>query len=175
MIAFKDLEPNSIVYILNLDNASLEQGKVISRGFPRYPESNSNDPFQRSVQTHDMPSKVVDIRLEAFGKTATYVMTENASVNYAGSFIFATDKRDLVPKIQAMKQASESAIADETIKKHNNIISASKKLLEELDPVFKSQQETDTRFSGLENRMGNMETSVSEMKDLIKTLVKKLE
>lgn len=71
---FKDIKQNYPVYILNKQDLSLIQGKAVQVPFPRI-EMN-----QKTGKTE----MVIDITIEANGKTATYIIPENLSVTYAG-------------------------------------------------------------------------------------------
>lgn len=64
---FKDIKQNYPVYILNKQDLSLTQGKAVQVPFPRM-EMN-----QKTGKTE----MVIDITIEANGKTATYVIPES--------------------------------------------------------------------------------------------------
>ena len=94
---FKDIKQNYPVYILNKQDLSLTQGKAVQVPFPRM-EMN-----QKTGKTE----MVIDITIEANGKTATYVIPESLSVTYAGNLILSTDKMSLASEIEAMKNTAE--------------------------------------------------------------------
>lgn len=178
MITFKDLEANQPIYILNTNDATLEEGKVISRSFPRVQMDDNfmNNPMNPSYigRASDRSRRVVDIKIEAFGKTATYAMTEMASVNYSGNLIFATEKQNLLNDLRQIHKESEVAIDEKTIEKHRVIIQNAKTLMGELDPVYKAKQETDTKFKAIDSRMDSMESSVKSLAKNITDLIKEL-
>ena len=97
---FKDIKQNYPVYILNKQDLSLTQGKAVQVPFPRM-EMN-----QKTGKTE----MVVDITIEANGKTATYVIPENLSVTYAGNLILSTDKMSLASEIEAMLSSLDTAL-----------------------------------------------------------------
>lgn len=98
---FKDIKQNYPVYILNKQDLSLTQGKAVQVPFPRM-EMN-----QKTGKTE----MVIDITIEANGKTATYVIPESLSVTYAGNLILSTDKMSLASEIEAMKNTAEQVLA----------------------------------------------------------------
>lgn len=173
-MVFKDIKQNFPIYILDKSSVELTKGKVTGTTFPRpdTPQNNFGAPNNGSYGTVVPPLNinnnqrmVVDLTIEANGRTATYTVSENASVNYAGNLVIATDQQALVSEVEAIKNVTEQAIAPERIeqlkKQHEKAIS----LLVELNPAFKQQQEYD-------NRLSKMESSVDELKDMMKNFIK---
>ena len=80
---FKDLKQNYPVYILDKQNLTLIQGKAVSVGFPRM---ELNPAAGKS-------GMVVDVSIEAGGKTANYVIPETLSVTYAGNLVLSVDRQ----------------------------------------------------------------------------------
>lgn len=152
---FKDIKQNYPVYILDKSNLTLSTGKATQVPFPRV------DMNQKTGKTET----VVDITIEANGKTATYVIPENLAVTYAGNLILATDKMSLASEIEAMRNTAEQIIA--SVDHQKEILSKSEALLAELNPVYKEKQETEKRFS-------EMEKSVKELKDMMSDFIKKM-
>jgi len=108
---------------------------------------------------------VVDLTIEANGHTATYTVSEGASVNYAGNLIIATDPSLLVSEIEAVKNEADQALAPERLEQLKSQQEKATKLLAELNPTFKQQQDYDKRF-------GAMESSVNELKDMMANFIK---
>lgn len=74
---FKDIKQNYPVYILDKQELTISQGKVLSVGFPR------TDLLQRPTT---IPAQtVIDITIENGDKQATYTIPENLSITYAGN------------------------------------------------------------------------------------------
>lgn len=71
-MAFKDVKQNYSVYILNKQDITITDGKVISVGFPHL-DLNTKPTMGQSQM-------VVDVTIEANSKTATYSIPENLSV-----------------------------------------------------------------------------------------------
>lgn len=117
---FKDIKQNYPVYILNKQDLSLVQGKATQVSFPRM-EMN-----QKAGKTE----MVMDITIEANGKTATYVIPENLSVTYAGNLILSTDKMSLASEIEAMKNTAEQVLA--SVGHQKEVLEKSSSLLAEL-------------------------------------------
>lgn len=171
-MVFKDIKQNFPIFILDKSSVELIKGKVTATTFPR-PDTgigqnivNGNygtvvPPFnqQPNVRT------VIDLTIEAGGRSATYTVSENASVNYAGDLVIATEQSLLKSEVEAIKNAAEQALAPERIKQLEQQREKSTALLAEINPEFKQQQEYDARFK-------NLEGSVDELKDLMKNFIK---
>lgn len=149
---FKDLKQNYPVFILDKQDLTLIQGNVVSAGFPRM---EMNPAAGKS-------GMVVDVSIEADGKTANYVIPENLSVTYAGNLVLSVDRQGLAGEVEAMKAAAEQAIA--SIEQQKRILEKSTSLLAELNPAFREKQETEQRF-------GKIEATMGELKDMLSRLV----
>ena len=146
---FKDIKQNYPVFILDKQALTITQGKAIAVAFPRL-DLNKNTAVTQMV---------VDVTIEAEGKTATYTIPENLSVTYAGNLVLSTDRQGLVNEVEAMKTAAEQALS--SMERQKEILAKSSALLAELNPAFKEKQETEKRF-------GQIEYSICEIKDLLK-------
>lgn len=173
-MVFKDIKQNFPIYILDKSNVELTKGKVTGTTFPHLDtvQNNFGTPNNGSYGTVVPPLNpnsnqrmVIDLTIEAKGRTATYTVSENASVNYAGNLVIATDQQALVSEVEAIKNATEQAIAPERLEQLKQQHEKSISLLAELNPAFKQQQEYDSRLN-------KMESSVEELKDMMKNFIK---
>jgi hypothetical protein len=160
---FKDIKQNYPVYILNKQDLSLTQGKAVQVPFPRM-EMN-----QKTGKTE----MVIDITIEANGKTATYVIPESLSVTYAGNLILSTDKMSLASEIEAMKNTAEQVLA--SVDHQKEVLEKSSSLLAELNPVYKEKQETEQRFGKIENSINRMEELMKKQQEMMTSFIKKFE
>lgn len=158
---FKDIKQNYPVYILNKQDLSLTQGKAVQVPFPR---------MEMKTGKTEM---VIDITIEANGKTATYVIPENLSVTYAGNLILSTDKMGLANEIEAMKNTAEQVLA--SVDHQKRVLEKSSSLLAELNPVYKEKQETEKRFSAIEETVSGVKGSVDELKKMMSDFIKKMD
>lgn len=152
---FKDVKQNYPVFILDKQNVKFTQGKVQSVSFPHMDNS----------APIGMNKTVIDVVIEADGKSATYAMPENLSIVYAGDIVLSTDKDGIVREIEAMKMSAEQVL--NSVDRQREIVEKSSQLLVELNPEFKAKQENEQRLSSLES-------SMKELKDMMKGLVKEL-
>ena len=154
---FKDVKQNYPVYILDKQELTFSQGKVMSVGFPRM------DVMSKPVNPINT-QMVIDVTVENGGKSATYTIPEGLSITYAGNIVLSTDKEGLIREIDAMKNSAESII--NSMDKQKQILDKSNKLLSELNPAFKEKQEVDSRFANIEN-------SINEMKEMFNKFLNK--
>lgn len=153
---FKDIKQNYPVYILDKQEFCIIQGKATAVSFPRV---EMNQKTGRSEM-------VVDVTVEANGKTATYAIPENLSVTYAGNIVLSTDKQGLTGEVEAMVASADQVIA--SVAHAQKIKDKAPAILADLNPVYREKQETEQRF-------GKIEGSISEMKGLIQSQQKMLE
>lgn len=147
---FKDIKQNYPVYILDKQEFCIIQGKATAVSFPRV---EMNQKTGRSEM-------VVDVTVEANGKTATYAIPENLSVTYAGNIVLSTDKQGLTGEVEAMVASADQVIASVT--HAQKIKDKAPAILADLNPVYREKQETEQRF-------GKIEGSISEMKGLMQS------
>ena len=160
---FKDIKQNYPVYILKKQDLSLTQGKAVQVPFPRM-EMN-----QKTGKTEI----VIDITIEADGKTATYVIPENLSVTYAGNLILSTDKMSLASEIEAMKNTAEQVLA--SVDHQKEVLEKSSSLLAELNPIYREKQETEQRFGKIEKSISGMEELMKKQQEMMEAFIKKFE
>ena len=169
-MVFKEIKQGYPIYLLDKDNKCFITGKVTGATFP-HPAKDEQQTFPGGLPNYNNSQKpkrmVVDLTIEAGDRTATYEVSENATVNYAGNLVIATDKQALVPEMEAIvNNASDflatvdqrKAEAEETVKKM-------KAVLAEVSPQARQAQEYDQRFS-------NIEGSVNELKDMFANFIK---
>lgn len=162
---FKELKPNYPIHILDkTEGVKYVLGKVLNVGQPRY-----NMPTQQapgSMPNFSMPSMKVDVTIEADGKTNTYALTENVSVDSIGNILFSIDKDGIIRELDATISHCEQYLSEEErIKKDLN---DSKMLKGQLDTSYKDKQEVDRRFEKIEKNQ-------EEMGDMMRKIMQKFD
>lgn len=150
-MAFKDVKQSYSVYILNKQDLTITDGKVVSVGFPHMDLNNKPQLGQSQM--------VVDVTIESSGKTATYTIPENLSVTYAGDIVLSTDKQGLACEVEAMKNSAEKIL--ESVPRQKEIIDKSTAILAELNPVYKEKKENEQRFAKMESSISRLENTVN--------------
>lgn len=143
---FKDIQQGCAVYILNKQDMTVTEGKVNPKSFP----------YMKTI--NGITQMVLDVGIEAAGKTATYAIPENLMATYAGDLVVTTERKNLIPEVKRVMNEAEKLLASKD--RLETIVKKSRVFLPELDPVFKERQETEERF-------GKMESTISELKELI--------
>lgn len=150
-MAFKDIKQGYSVYILDKQNMTITEGKVITVGFPHIDVNNKH---QASIS-----QMVVDVTIESSQKTATYSIPENLSITYAGDIVLSVDKQSLSYEVQSMKTQAEKII--ESVPKQKEIVDKATALLSELNPEYKEKKENEQRFSRIEDSINKLESTVT--------------
>lgn len=153
---FKDLKPGYQVYIFVKGNElKAMTGKVINVSQPYFPQQ---QPGQiASMQT---AQRVVDVTVEADGKTSTYSIPETLSVTYANNLVLSTDREGILRDVEAMKIQSQEIV--NSYDKHNAIINNCDKILEEWNPAFAEKKAQDTRITSIESEVKGMKKMLSD-------------
>lgn len=159
---FKELKQNYPVYILDKQAVTFIQGKVISVSLPRMNVGNGTMPM---MPTSSPTIMLVDVTIEADGRTATYSIPENLAVTYAGSTVLSTDREGISREIESMRTTAEQVLS--SVDRQKEILDKTQSLLVELNPAYKEKKETDERFNRIEGDM-------SEMKSMVRDLLNKL-
>lgn len=152
---FKDLKQNYPVYILDKQKVSFIPGKVISVSFPHIDNSN----------TMSIGKMVVDVVIEAGGKSATYSIPESMSVAYANDIVISTDRDGIFREVEAMKNNAEQAL--KSVEHHREVLAKSEGLLAELNPALKEKQKNEQRLTNLEN-------SIEDLKKMMGNFIKEM-
>ena len=160
---FKDIKQNYPVYILDKHEFQITQGKVTAVSFPRV-EVN-----QKTGRTE----MVVDVTVDADGKTATYAIPENLSVTFAGNFVLSTDKQGLTGEVEALVASAEQIIA--SVPRANKIKAEAPAMLASLNPVYKEKQETEQRFGKIEGSISEMKELMKKQQEMMSSFIKKFE
>lgn len=163
MLVFKDIKQNYPVYILDTQEFNFIKGKVTQVSFPRL------DMNQKTCKTE----MVIDVTIEADGKTATYTIPEGLSVTYAGNLVLSTEKSGLTSEVEAQKANAEQVLASAS--KAQNIIDKAPMLLAELNPAYKEKQETEQRFGKIEKSISGMEELMRKQQEMMESFIKKFE
>ena len=171
---FKDIKQNYPVFIFNKQDLSVVQGKVVATTFPHV-DMNSAQKVTPTALSPTSPlgtQMVVDVTIEAGGKTATYTIPESLSVTYAGNMVLSTDREGIAREVEALKSSAEQVLS--SIGRQKEIVEKTTSLLAELSPVYKEKKETEERFSAIEETVTGVKGSVEELKKMMSDFIKKM-
>lgn len=162
---FKDLKPG--LQILMLDKSvtpmKCHNGKVIKVSSPRVEMPKIDNPMQPfpSMQFQD---RVVDLTVEYDGKTSTFVVSENSNVAYGEAVTISCTEEPIINEVKS--KMKESADIVDSYEYHKANIEECKSILATISPQYADNQEQDKRMTALEN-------DLADIKDMIRSLMKK--
>ena len=160
---FKEIKQKYPVYILDKQEFQIIQGKATAVSFPRV-EMN-----QKTGRTE----MVVDVTIEANGKTATYSIPENLSVTFAGNLVLSTDKQGLTGEVEAMVANADQILS--SVPQAQKIKDTASAILADLNPVYKEKQETEKRFGKIEGSISDMKDMMQKQQKMMEEFIKKFE
>lgn len=148
---FKDIKPESTLYVYNQQANTLNTARVVSVSQPHYDnyrpgQSSYNDPY----------AMYVDIVLDIEGNTTPpYVCPEKSEIVYANQLVLCPDITPILKQVEAVKNQAEQQLAqketlEERVKKCTSILT-------EWNPTFKREMQNENRIKGLEDSVGRME------------------
>lgn len=137
-------------------------GKVVKVSAPRVEMPKADGPMPFS--NFQMQDRVVDLTVEYDGKTSTFVVSENSNVAYGEAVTIACSEEPIISEVKS--KMKESADIVDSYEYHKANIEECKSILATLSPQYADTQEQDKRLTALEGDIG-------EIKDMIRSLMKK--
>lgn len=151
---FSSLTPNSILYVLDLNNSpKVLSGPIESVSLPR-PKYNTFNPNMEMI---------VDIVANIGGERREFKGVPNTSIaNFGDSaFVLAENKEVLNSYVNSMLQNSRSIVS--SVEKHKKLIDDYETALGELNPSIKDNKAIES-----------LQNQVNTLQDSIKVLLEKL-
>lgn len=148
---FKDIKQGYTIYLFDRNTIEVTEGKVTAAGASHLDKMNS------------LFEMVVDITIDASGKTQTYTFKDSNEVGYAGQLMITPNRDAVIKEIQVLKSQAEDALSK--VNKEKETVEKCTSLLSTFDPVYKEKKETDERFNKLEQ-------SINDIKELLSKLNK---
>ena len=171
-ILFKDMQAGALVYALVKDEElKYFEGSIVSVSQPRMEMS------QVGGQPIQMPSmrQVVDVTYSLDGKNYTDVVDVTASTlttkNPGAVSLVSSDKDSIVRELHATLKTSENYIkeAEREVPKQKKRITKCKSLIAQLDTDFKERQQTEERFTKIEQTQREQGGKLDEILSLLRT------
>ena len=161
---FKDFKPGLQMLILDKSATPIKchSGKVVKVSMPRVemPKADGSMPFS----SFQMQDRVVDLTIEYDGKTSTFVVPENSNVAYGDAVTISCSEDAIISEVKS--RMKESADIVDSYEFHKANIEECKSILAGLNPQYAGTQEQDKRMTA-------MEEDITEIKDMIRSLMKK--
>ena len=147
---FKELKKGLPVYILNKNNLDYNQGKVIQDATP--PRIGST--FGQGLLT--------DVSIESGGITKIWTLPADqkvAEMQNDSDTIIAIDKSTILAMIKSIHGECESYL--EGVPHYEEKLEKAKALIAELDQTYKQQQQTEERFTKIEQSIDSINESLA--------------
>ena len=157
------LRQGTPVFVLYKNEPRFAVGKVaqISNQYP--PQFN----FQQPLNPGNM-NMMVDLSIEVDGKTESYTRIPiNSSIaEFPDKGVIISETKDgIVNEINVIRNASQIAI--DQVEAHKRIISSCDKLLLDLNPQLKHEQEQAGRIASLEERLAGMSEQLAALTGML--------
>lgn len=166
------LRQGTPVFVLYKNEPRVAVGKVaqVSNQYP--PQFN----FQQPLNPQNL-GMMVDLSIEVDGKTEMYsrVPINSSIAEFPDKGVIISETKDgIVNEISVIRNASQTAI--EQVDVHKKIIASCDKLLLELNPQLKHEQEQAGKIARLEEQLAGMSDQIAALTGMLsKSLGKKKE
>ena len=154
---FKELKKGLPVYILNKNTLEYSQGKVIQDATPQ----RMNPTFGQGLLT--------DVSIEAGGVSKIWTLPADqkvAEMQNDSDTIIAIDKSTILAMIKSIHGECESYL--EGVPHYEEKLQKAKELISELDQNYKQQQQTEERFTKIEQSIDGIQSALSEILKAVK-------
>lgn len=159
---FAGLRQHNPFYILEKgENMSLKIGQVIniSNPIPKY-SSNLG------------PTTTVDIAVKIGEDTVDFKqLPSNSTIaNFGiGNIVVSDNCDDMILEVESLLKSSKDII--DSIDYHNNVITKCEEYLQKLNPKLAKEKEQADKINLLEDKIGNIETTLTDMKEMWSTFL----
>lgn len=165
---FSGLRQNSLFYILEKGEVvNLKIGQVVSVSNPQ-PKYNQYQP----MQPYSQPETTVDIKVKVGDEIMDFQkLPSNLSiVNFGQNGMVVSESREAMSaEIEAMLRNSNAIL--ESISYHKKVISCCDDMLRQLNPQFAKEKEQQEKIGALEQKMGGIENTLSQMMGMLSEAV----
>ena len=159
---FQNLRQGSLFYVLDKDEEpKLKIGQVISVSQPT-PKYNTSFPAPTGFEM------VVDVSVKVDSETMDFKgLPSNLSIANFGArgMVVSESKEAMSAEVESMLKTSQQAI--DSIPYHQKVLASCDDILRELNPQFAKEKEQEEKIGALENKIVGMESSLSEIRDLL--------
>ena len=144
---FKDCQKGYPVFLLDRNEITAIQGKIIDVSRPHFDNQNPT-----------ATQMVVDVTIEVDGKQLPpFVMSENAPIAYTDKLILSTDRDSILREVEALLARNEEELSMVDVRKQT--VAKCKQIIEDWNPAVKQQRETDERMTKIEGYVDELRKS----------------
>ena len=150
----KDCQKGYPIFILNRNEITACQGKIIDVSRPHF---DSRNPSSTSM--------VIDVTVEIDGKQTSFVMSESSSIAYTDNLVLSCDRNDIMHEVEAICSRNEEELKQTEVRRQT--VQKCKTILEDWNPAIKQQRESEERMTKMEKAMGQLRSDVNDKFDRI--------
>jgi hypothetical protein len=165
---FSGLRQNSLFYILEKGEAvTLKIGQVVSVSNPQ-PKYNQ----YQSLQHYNQPETTVDVKVKVGDETMDFKQLPSglSIVNFGQNGMVVSESREAMSaEVEAMLRNSNSII--DSLPYHKKVIACCDEMLRQLNPQFAKEKEQEEKIGVLEQKMGGIENTLSQMMGMLSKAV----
>lgn len=164
---FSALRQGSLFYVLEKgDSPKLKVGYVVSVSTPQPKYStNYTQPFSME-STVDITVKVGDENQE-FKQVPGSLSIANFGIS---NIVISESKDEMNKEVDAMLRSSKQII--DSIPYHESVVKSCEEILKELNPQFAKQKDQEDKINNLETKVGGMETTLDEIRQMLSKALK---
>lgn len=164
---FSALRQGNLFYVLEKgDSPKLKVGYVVSVSTPQPKYStNYTQPFSME-STVDITVKVGDENQE-FKQVPGSLSIANFGIS---NIVISESKDEMNKEVDAMLRSSKQII--DSIPYHESVIKSCEEILKELNPQFAKQKDQEDKINNLETKVGGMETTLDEIRQMLSKALK---
>lgn len=157
---FNNLANNNVFYILDkTQKPILKIGKV---------KKVDTDPQYFGLANHSIDITIdVDGDIYEFKKIPANVSIISPSKN----IIISDNAEDLAKEYESITIHSQQIL--DNIEYHQSIVDSKDEILSKLNPKFAKEKEQENKLNSLENRVGNMEQGIDDIKTMLAKVLNK--
>lgn len=155
------LRPGTPVFVLYKNEPRFATAKVVSIS-NQYPQYN----FQQPLNPGNGP--VVDMAIEIDGKTETYprIPLSSSIAEFPDKGVIISETKDgIVNEINVIRGTSQTAL--DQVDVHRRIIDSCDRLLVELNPQLKHEQEQANKIAKLEAQLAGMSDQITALTGML--------
>lgn len=158
----KDCQKGYPIFILNRNDITATQGKIIDVSRPHFDNRNPS-----------ATAMVIDVTVDIDGKQISFVMPESSTIAYTDNLVISCDRADILHEVEAIcsrneEELKQTTVREQTVKKCHSII-------EDWNPAVKQQRETDERITKIENTLDALQKNHIESDGKMDRILKLLE
>lgn len=142
----KDCQKGYPIFILNRNDITATQGKIIDVSRPHFDNRNPSN-----------TTMVIDVTVDIDGKQTSFVMPESASIAYTDNLVLSCDRSDILHEVEAICARNEEELKQTEIRQQT--VNKCKSIIEDWNPAFKQQRETDERMTKIEGFVEDLRKS----------------